>query len=169
MFELLSEMLLEPEPPSKKAKTSQFVIEAVVSDEVRDAVPLVPVLTATLKNKKMTSGLVKKLNEHFPIGELSHLKRANSRTVGSVSVISVILWRTEECGETVSRHSLEIAEKLRAIDIDWSEAIEDELTICKVAAFQPITTAQFQHLRSQQDYWYDQVIQRFTEVNLLSI
>ena len=92
----------QDEPSSKKQKISDYHIEAVVGDEVRDPVPLVPVLTARIRNKKLTSKIVKNLNDHFPISQLSHLKRVNNRLVDKNNVLSVILWSCEsDAGSSV--------------------------------------------------------------------
>ena len=44
------------EPPEKKSKTnvSDINLEAILSKDITEPVPLVPVLTATVKNKKLT-------------------------------------------------------------------------------------------------------------------
>ena len=98
---------------------------------------------------------VKKLNDHFPISKLQHLKRAKSRNIGGRNVISVILWECEEpASSSVSRYEEEIASRLAQIkDLDLSEAIEADLSVSRVAAFQPQTTAQFHQLRAGEDYW----------------
>ena len=100
---------------------------------------------------------VKKLNDSFPISKLQHLKRAKSRNIGGRNVISVILWECEEpqaSTTSVSRHEENIAARLGQIkDLDLTEAIESDLPVAKVAAFQPHTTEQFNHLRSEEDYW----------------
>ena len=100
---------------------------------------------------------VKKLNDHFPISKLQHLKRAKSRNIRGRTVISVILWECEEplaSTSTVSRYKENIAARLGQIkDLDLNEAIESDLPVARVAAFQPHTTEQFNQLRSDEDYW----------------
>ena len=100
---------------------------------------------------------VKKLNEHFPISKLQHLKRARSRNIGGRNVISVILWECEDPqpgSSSVSRHEENIVARLDQIrDLDLSEAIEEDLAVVRVAAFQPLTTDQFNQLRASLDYW----------------
>jgi hypothetical protein len=46
------------EPPTKKLKKN-WTLDAVLGDDVTQPVPLIPVLTATVKDKKATSSLVK--------------------------------------------------------------------------------------------------------------
>ena len=143
----------QDEPSSKKQKISDYHIEAVVGDEVRDRVPLVPVLTARIRNKKLTSKIVKKLNDHFPISELSHLKRVNNRLVDQNNVLSVILWSCDsDAGSSVE--DPEVMKRLSVIqDLDLSEAFADDLQVCQVASFQPLTTSQYNQLRSAENYW----------------
>ena len=144
------------EPPEKKSKTlvSDIELEAILSKDITEPVPLVPVLTATVKNKKLTSLLVKKFNEHFPIENLQHLKRVNSKKVEGALLISVILWEVSDEQERVSRHQIDVSEKLNFVkSIDLNEAIEDELDVAYVASFQPHTTDQYNQLRSSDSYW----------------
>ena len=165
----LSEMLLleapresddSDTPPAKKSKLLEgdLQLEAVLAPEVRLPVPLVPVLAATVKNRKVTSLLVKLLNQHFPADKLQHLKRVNSsRTAEGATVISVLLWEAEE-GVTgpVSRHSEPAAARLQLLrggGLQLEDAIEAELRVARVAAFQPLTTAQFAQLRAGPGYW----------------
>ena len=70
-------------------------------------------------------------------------------------MISVILWECEEPGSSlVSRYEEDIAVRLAQIkDLDLTEAIEADLSVSRVAAFPPQTTAQFHQLRSGEDYW----------------
>ena len=100
---------------------------------------------------------VKKLNDHFPISKLQHLKRAKSSNIRGRHVISVILWECEEpqpSSSPVSRHEEHIAARLAQIqDLDLTEAIEAALPVARVAAVQPQTTEQFQQLRREEDYW----------------
>ena len=163
----LSEMLLleapgddSDTPPAKKSKLQEgdLQLEAVLAPEVRLPVPLVPVLAATVKDRKVTSLLVKLLNQHFPAEKLQHLKRVNSsRTAEGATVISVLLWEAEE-GVTgpVSRHSEPAAARLQLLrggGLQLEDAIEAELRVARVAAFQPLTTAQFAQLRAGPGYW----------------
>ena len=145
------------EPPEKKTKTlvNDIKLEAILSKDITEPVPLVPVLTATVKNKKFTSLLVKKFNEQFPIENLQHLKRVNSKKVEGALLISVILWEVLEENELqVSVHQKDISEKLNSVKgIDLNEAIEHELQVAHVASFQPYTTAQYDQLRSSDSYW----------------
>ena len=143
----------QDEPSRKKQKMSDYHIEAVVDDEVRDPVPLVPVLTARIRNKKLTSKIVKNLNDHFPISQLSHLKRVNNRLVDKNNVLSVILWSCDSDADS-SVEDPEVMKRLSVIqDLDLSEAFEDDLQVCQVASFQPLTTAQYNKLRSSENYW----------------
>ena len=147
-------------PPAKKSKLLEgdLQLEAVLAPEVRLPVPLVPVLAATVKDRKVTSLLVKLLNQHFPADKLQHLKRVNSsRTAEGATVISVLLWEVEE-GVTgpVSRHSKPAAARLQLLrggGLQLEDAIEAELIVARVAAFQPLTTAQFAQLRAAPGYW----------------
>ncbi|ESN96747.1 hypothetical protein HELRODRAFT_154236 [Helobdella robusta] len=52
---------------------------AVLSDEVYAKVELVPVYASTIKVKTDTSKIVKWLSQHFPVKDLSHLKRVRKR------------------------------------------------------------------------------------------
>ena len=95
---------------------------------------------------------MKKLNEHFPVTKLQHLKRVNSSKTGR---LSVILWEYEEAGRgPVSRHEEEVAERLSLVrGLDLTDVIEDDLVVASVASFQPLTTEQFNRLRQEEDYW----------------
>ena len=72
-------------------------------------------------------------------------------------MISVILWECEEpgpWGSSVSRYEENIVARLGQItDLDLTEAIEADLPVARVAAFQPHTTDQFNQLRAEVDYW----------------
>ena len=74
-------------------------------------------------------------------------------------MISVILWEYEEpepgpLGSSVSRYDENIAARLgQILDLDLTEAIEADLPVVRVAAFQPLTTDQFNRLRLLEDYW----------------
>ena len=72
-------------------------------------------------------------------------------------MISVILWECEEpqaSTTTVSRHEENIAARLGQIkDLDLTEAIESDLPVARVAAAPPLTTAQYNQLRAEVDYW----------------
>ena len=143
-------------PPQKKTKTivNDIILEAILSKDITGPVPLVPVLTAIVKNKKFTSLLVKKFNEHFPIDKLQHLKRVNSKKVEGALSISVILWEVIDICDNVSRHKHDISDKLDVVrGINFNEAIEEELEVAYVASYQPFLTAQYDQLRSSDSYW----------------
>lgn len=67
----------------------------------------------------------------------------------------MILWEHEEAGRgPVSRHEEAVAERLSLVrGLDLSDVIEDDLLLASVAAFQPLTTDQFNRLRLGEDYW----------------
>ena len=139
----------------QKLNKANIKLEAVLSDEVTQAVPLIPVLAANIKNKKYTSLLVKKLNDKLPIEKLQHLKRVNSRKIDNVTVISVILWQLDsdqQMPETVSREAYQ--DRLNVLgDIDLAEAIEDDLQAFMVASHQPFTVTQNNQLKELDNYW----------------
>jgi len=83
------------EPWAKKSKID-WSLEAVLGEDVTEAVPLLPVLTATVKDKRATSNLVKKLNTVFPLSNLQHLKRVNSCKEGGITRIQIILWEISQ-------------------------------------------------------------------------
>ena len=56
--QLKTELLNNGEPPAKRWK-NEWSLEAVLGEDVTEAVPLLPVLTATVKDKRATSNLVK--------------------------------------------------------------------------------------------------------------
>merc|ERR1712002_694618 len=63
---------------------------------VTEPVPLLPVLTATVKDKRATSNLVKKLNTVLPISNLQHLKRVKSSKENGETRIQIILWEISQ-------------------------------------------------------------------------
>ena len=138
-----------------KLNKANIKLEAVLGDEVTQAVPLIPVLAANIKNKKFTSLLVKKLNANLPLEKLQHLKRVNSRKINNVTVISVILWQLDSdhhTTETVSREAYQ--DRLNVLgDIDLDEALEDDLQVFMVASYQPFTVTQNNQLKELDNYW----------------
>ena len=141
-----------------KIDKANLQLEAVLGVEVTQAVPLIPVLAANIRNKKFTSLLVKKLNDKLPIQKLQHLKRVNSRKIDNVTVISVILWHFDTdkvdhlTPETVPRRTHQ--DRLNVLgDIDLDEALEDDLQVFMVAANQPLTVTQYNQLREADNYW----------------
>jgi len=175
------------EPGAKKSK-KDWSLEAVLGEDVTEAVPLLPVLTATVKDKRATSNLVKKLNTVFPITNLQHLKRVNSCKEGGITRIQIILWeisqtclqmiQTLNCNTSevitdttlsrtagielvsgttdlsVSREDSSCQDRLSLLtDVDLATAIEDQLAVSYVAAFQPQTRSQYDRLRSGRGYW----------------
>ena len=156
---LLTEVSDDEGPPMKRLKLNKdnLKLEAVLGDEVTQPVPLIPVLAANIRNKKFTSLLVKKLNDKLPIQKLQHLKRVNSRKIDNVTVISVILWqfdtdKVDLTPETVPRWTYQ--DRLNVLgDIDLDEALEDNLQVFMVAAYQPLTVTQYNQLREADNYW----------------
>jgi len=140
-----------------KMDKDNLKLEAVLGVEVTQAVPLIPVLAANIRNKKFTSLFVKKLNDKLPIQKLQHLKRVNSRKIDNVTVISVILWQLDTDNidvtpETVPRRTHQ--DRLNVLgDIDLDEALEDDLQVFMVASYQPFTVTQYNQLREADDYW----------------
>ena len=142
------------EPPTKKMKLEELYLSPVLAKTVIDPVPLIPVLTATIKNKKLTSKIVKKFKDVIPLENLQHLKRVNSRKVNDEVVISILLWEVSpNYSNQILISSEEIVKRLSFSDIDLEEAIEKELVVQKVAAFQPQTVKQFDILRTSENYW----------------
>jgi len=142
------------EPPNKKMKMEDLYLSPVLAKTVTDPVPLIPVLTATIKNKKLTSKIVKKFKDVIPLENLQHLKRVNSRKVNDEVVISILLWEVSpNYSNQILISSEEIVKRLSFSDIDLEEAIEKELVVQKVAAFQPQTVKQFDILRTSENYW----------------
>jgi len=142
------------EPPYKKMKLQDLYLSPVLAKNISEPVPLIPVLTATIKNKKLTSKIVKKFKDVIPLENLQHLKRVNSRKVKDDVVISILLWEVSpNHSSTISISSEEIASRLSLSDIDLKEAIEKDLIVQKVAAFQPQTVSQFDILRTSENYW----------------
>jgi len=156
------------EPPAKKLKKN-WTIEAVLGEDVTEPVPLVPVLTATVKDKKATSNLVKKLNTVHPIPNLQHLKRVSSSQQDGQTRILIILWELSQASldiiKTMSplpaadlcipRIAPECQARLSTLgpDIDLGTAVEDQLTVAHVAKFQPHSRAQYDTLRASAGYW----------------
>lgn len=156
------------EPPAKKLKKN-WTLEAVLGEDVTEPVPLIPVLTATVKDKKATSNLVKKLNNVHPIPNLQHLKRVNSSQHEGQTRILIILWELSQASldiiKTMSplsagnlsilRTAPDCNSRLSALgpDIDLDTAVEDQLTVAHVAKFQPRSRAQYDTLRACAGYW----------------
>jgi len=183
-----TELCKNGEPRAKKSK-KDWSLEAVLGEDVTEAVPLLPVLTATVKDKRATSNLVKKLNTVLPIDNLQHLKRVNSSKENGLTRIQIILWeisqtclqmiQTLNCNSSevitdesvsgvsgielvsvttdlsVSRAHSSCHDRLALLtpDIDLTTAIEDQLTVSYVAAFQPQTRSQYDRLRCGKGYW----------------
>jgi len=152
--------IINEEPRAKRCRMD-WSLEAVLGEDVTEPVPLIPVLTATVKNKKSTSSLVKKLNVVLPVPALQHLKRVNScKDDGEVRIL-ILLWElAETClemlqSQNISRLSPECDARLSLLcpEIELATAIEEELTVKHVAAFQPKTRAQFENLRGSEGYW----------------
>jgi len=153
--------IINGEPRAKKCKMD-WSLEAVLGDDVTEPVPLIPVLTATVKDKKCTSILVKKLNSVLPIPTLQHLKRVSScKDDGEVRIL-ILLWElAETCLKmlqslnTISRFTPECEARLSLLcpEIELDTAIEEQLAVTHVAAFQPKTRAQFDNLRGCEGYW----------------
>jgi len=164
------------EPPAKKSKNvlPSWTLEAVLGDHVTQPVPLIPVLTAAVKDRKATSKLVKKLNEVLQIPNLQHLKRVNSSQAEGQTKILLILWELSQqcldiiksinlagvqnlyCSRTgLSEYVSECNERLSAVgpDIDLDTALEDKLCVAYVASFQPVTRSQYTTLKTSPDYW----------------
>ena len=90
----------------------------------------------------------------IPLENLQHLKRVNSRKVNDEVVISILLWEVSpNYSNQILISSEEIVKRLSFSDIDLEEAIEKELVVQKVAAFQPQTVKQFDILRTSENYW----------------
>ena len=72
-------------------------------------------------------------------------------------MISLILWECEgpqPGSSSVSRDDEKVVARLGQIrDLDLSEAIESDLPVARVAAAPPLTTAQYNQLRAEVDYW----------------
>jgi len=165
------------EPPPKKTKKSltNWNMEAVLGDAVKQPVPLIPVLALTVKDKKATSKLVKKLNDRLPLPNLQYLKRVNSCQDPDKTSILILLWElSQNCLDIIRNINLDSnVENLSFLrngpsdfadacngrlsvlepDLDLSTAVEDRLTVTYVAAFQPLTRVQYTTLRSTKNYW----------------
>jgi len=162
------------EPPIKKSKIN-WDLESVLGDNVMLPVPLIPVLAVTVKDKKTTSKLVKKLNDCFPLPNLQHLKRVNSCQNSDKTSILILLWQlSQTCLDIIKNINLDNDEKNLSFsltgssnfaasckkqlsilepDIDLATAVDDRLTVNYVAVFQPLTRNQFTALRSSKNYW----------------
>ena len=92
-----------------------------------------------LVDRKKISYLVKKLSEAAPLRDLQHLKRVKSCRNSA----AILLWPAEEVDGTL--------DKLFALGVDTAGL--GEISIKKVASRQPVTRAQFEHLREEEDYW----------------
>jgi len=157
------------EPATKKCK-KDWSLEAVLGDDVTQPVPLLPVLTAMVKDKKATSSLVKKLSTVHPIPNLQHLKRVNSSQQDGQTRILIILWElSEKCLEIIKNMNCSVGLEVLSVpitdpdshsrlaslgpEINLDTALEDQLTVAYVAASQPFTRAQFDKLKSSPSYW----------------
>jgi len=95
------------EPLPKKIK-KEWCLESVLGTEITGDVPLLPVMTATVKDKRTISSLVKSLNGVLPIPNLQHLKRVNSVNKDGQMKIQIILWEmSEKCLEII--HTMDSA------------------------------------------------------------
>lgn len=157
--------LLAKEPPLKKLKTADppyplptvdstypskpWKLRAVLGDVATLPIPLVPALAAQISDKKLTSKLIKKLNEVLPLPNLQHLKRVKSVKEGSETRIYLLLWSIDnhcDIDDTLVRNKLADA----GIDVAaFSRVFRRE----HVAKFAPLTRTQFEELKSQASYW----------------
>jgi len=158
--------LLENEPPLKKLKTADpsyplktvdpsyplkpWKLRAVLGDAANLPVPLVPALAAQISDKKLTSKLIKKLNEVLPLPSLQHLKRVKSVKDGTETRIYLLLWSIDDhcdIDDTL------VSNKLTEAGIDVA-AFSRVFRCENVAKFAPLTRTQFEELKSQAaSYW----------------
>ena len=125
---------------AKKAKVEPWKLEAVLGKEVVDVVvEKVTVAIVEVLDRKKISYLVKTLSEVAPLGNLQHLKRVKSCQKSAV----ILLWHAE-----VAEGALD---KLCSLGLETAGL--GKVAIEKVASRQPITRAQFEHLREQEGYW----------------
>ena len=125
---------------AKKTKTESWKLEAVLGKDIVDVVvKKVTVVTVEVVDRKKISYLVKKLSEAAPLRDLQHLKRVKSCRNSA----AVLLWPAEEVDGTL--------DKLLALGVDTAGL--GEISTKKVASRQPVTRAQFEHLREDEDYW----------------
>jgi len=175
------ELNLECEPPTKKSKIDDvnfpkkpWKLRAVLGDDARQPVPLVPALAAQILNKKDTSRLIQKLNEVLPIPSLQHLKRVKS----SKDMILLMLWplspstssSTESfppitnvsqncdiasCSSSTdaARNIAAIQGRLTSVGVD-PRVFGDQFRVEMVAEFAPLTRWQFELLKNEKGtYW----------------
>jgi len=165
------EINFECEPPTKKSKVDvsfpkkPWKLRAVLGDDARQPVPLIPALAAQILNKKDTSRLIQKLNEVLPIPSLQHLKRVKS----SKDMILLMLWPLSPSTTTPSSpSSLSQNCDIATSDVGDIEAIQshlanvgvdpgvfgDQFRVEMVAEFAPLTRWQFELLKNEKGtYW----------------
>jgi len=146
----------DSEPPLKKCKIEDHTfplkpwkLRAVLGDTTTLPVPLVPALAAQIVDKKLTSKLIRKLNEVLPLPNLQHLKRVKSVKEGTETRIYLLLWSLDNHCDI---DNTLISNKLTDAGIDvaaFSPAFRRE----NVAKFAPLTRSQFEGLKSQVSYW----------------
>lgn len=147
------------EPPCKKSRKN-LVGKAILSNDVLEPIPLVPVLAAVIKDKRSTSHLVKLLNEFIPIPSLKHLKRVNSRRTDDALSILLLLWELPSLDNNDFQTSMSIHDsfnksKLSVLEKSFvlKDVFEENLMVVLVPKFQPFTKTQYECLRSKDQYW----------------
>jgi len=148
----------EKEPPLKRFKTADdndcshkatWKLRAVLGSAARSPVPLVPALAAQILDKKQTSKLIRRLNEVLPVPRLQHLKRVKS--CREDNSILLLLWRLDDNCDNVD--SSQVVSKLTAAGVDVA-AFAPHFRRQEVAAFAPLTRAQFEGLKAATGvYW----------------
>ena len=125
---------------AKKIKVEPWKLEAVLGKEVVDVVvEKVTVATVEVLDRKKISYLVKTLSEVAPLRDLQHLKRVKSCQKSAV----ILLWHAEVAEG--------VLDKLHSLGVETAGL--GKVAITKVASRQPITRAQFVHLREEEGYW----------------
>jgi len=144
------------EPPLKRFKTapddndhspdrSSWKLRAVLGSAARSPVPLVPALAAQILDKKQTSTLIRRLNEVLPVPRLQHLKRVKS--CREDNSILLLLWRLDDDDNCDNVDSSQVVSKLTAAGVDVA-AFSPHFRRHEVAAFAPLTRAQFEGLKT---------------------
>ena len=125
---------------AKKAKVDSWKLEAVLGKEIVDIeVEKVAAATVEVLDRKKISYLVKMLSAVAPLGNLQHLKRVKSCQKSA----SILLWPSEVAEG--------VLDKLCSLGVDVAGL--GKVAIMEVASRQPITRAQFDHLREEEGYW----------------
>ena len=125
-------------------------LEAVLTSREEGEVAKVGVVVVEVHDKKMTSQLVKKLQELAPLEDLQHLKRVKSSKDSTGGRVQVLLWKLEVQKED---GDLQTSTLSQLASLGLPTSCLGQVTQEQVAAWQPVSRAQYDELRTPASHW----------------